>query len=157
MKVKIIAELCTGCMLCLKACPYNAIEVMEKKAQLLPNCIHCGLCIEACKFEAIVREEEEETRVEVLPEEYRGIWVFAEQREGKLMGVGIELLSVARQLSDKLSEPVGVLLLGNEVSGYVQELIAYGADCVYLVEDALLKDYQTELYTQAICELIWKY
>ena len=61
---------------------------------------------------------------------YEGVWVFAEQEDGKLSDVGLELLSCARDLADQLNTKVGALLLGHKVKGLAGELIAHGADRV---------------------------
>ena len=52
--IDIILEKCTGCKLCEKACPYDAIEVVDKKAIVNEKCTLCGACLDACKFDAIV-------------------------------------------------------------------------------------------------------
>jgi electron transfer flavoprotein alpha subunit len=82
------------------------------------------------------------------------VWVFAEQEEGKLSDVPLELLSKARELADALGVQVGAMLLGHGVKELGQTLIAHGADKVYLVEDEKLKAYQTTPYTAAIQKLI---
>jgi len=85
------------------------------------------------------------------------VWVFAEQQEGSLSEVPLELLSRGRVLADKLSVKLAAVLPGHNVAGLTQELSAYGADKVYLVEDAALADYQTNSYTKVLCELITKH
>ena len=56
MAVRLITENCTGCKLCLRACPYGAIDITDGKAQFNDNCTQCGACVSACKFDAIVAE-----------------------------------------------------------------------------------------------------
>jgi len=82
------------------------------------------------------------------------IWVFAEQRNNKISRVVLELLGAARALSEKLSVNVAAVILCEKDNGLSNELIAYGADKVYLAEDARLKDYQTDVYTKAISDLV---
>jgi electron transfer flavoprotein alpha subunit len=82
------------------------------------------------------------------------IWVFAEQEEGKLSDVPLELLSKARELSETLNVPVGAVLLGAAAGDMPATLFSYGADKVYVVNDAVLGHYQTTPYTHALCELI---
>jgi electron transfer flavoprotein alpha subunit len=85
------------------------------------------------------------------------VWVFAEQQEGSLSEVPLELLSRGRILADKLSVKLAAVLPGHNVANLAQELSAYGADKVYLVEDSALTDYQTNSYTKVLCELITKH
>lgn len=82
------------------------------------------------------------------------VWVFAEQEDGKLADVPLELLGKARELADQLGVAVGALLLGDGVGALADELIAYGADKVYLVEHPALDHYQAAPYKRAICRLI---
>ena len=84
----------------------------------------------------------------------KNIFVFCEQRDGELQSVALELLGVARQLAEKTGEKVGALLLGHNVSGKAQELISYGADEVYLVDDEILGHYTTEAYAQAVYKIV---
>ncbi len=87
-------------------------------------------------------------------EEYKNIFVFVEQREGKIQNVGLELLGKARELADNLGQDVYALFLGANIKAQAQDLIAYGADKVLLIEDESLAVYTTEPYTQAIAQLI---
>ncbi len=89
-------------------------------------------------------------------EEYKNIFVFVEQREGKIQNVGLELLGKARELADNLGQEVEAIFLGNNIKSQAQDLIYYGADKVLLVEDKCLDVYTTEPYTQAFVELINK-
>lgn len=84
----------------------------------------------------------------------KNIWVFCEQREGQLQSVALELLGVARELAEKTGEKVGALLLGHKIADRAGELIACGADEVYLVDDEILAHYTTEAYAQAIYQTV---
>lgn len=86
--------------------------------------------------------------------QYKDVYVFVEQREGVIQKVAIELLGKARELADNLNEKVVALLLGYEVAGQAQELIAYGADVVVCVDERELVQYTTEPYAQAITQIV---
>ncbi|MBR1785398.1 MAG: electron transfer flavoprotein subunit alpha/FixB family protein [Bacteroidales bacterium] len=86
--------------------------------------------------------------------DYKDVYVFAEQREGKLQNVALELLGKARELADANQEKVVAMLLGKDIKPLAQTLIAHGADRVMVVDHDLLKDYMTEPYTQAITQII---
>ena len=85
------------------------------------------------------------------------MWVIAEQENGQLMNVTFELLSAAKELCAKLEEKCCAVLVTAVAGELPQQLIAAGADVVYVIEDAKYADYDTELYTDAICQLSKKY
>lgn len=85
------------------------------------------------------------------------MWVIAEQENGQLMNVTFELLGAAKELCAKLEEKCCAVLVTAAAGELPQQLIATGADVVYVVEDAKYADYDTELYTDAICQLSKKY
>lgn len=90
-------------------------------------------------------------------EEYRGVWVFIEQNEGEIEGVSLELLGAGRKLADKLEVALAGVLLGDNVKALCPEIIAHGADEVYVVDHPVLKDYRTESYMKGIILLAEKY
>ncbi|MEH7334829.1 electron transfer flavoprotein subunit alpha/FixB family protein [Neobacillus drentensis] len=90
-------------------------------------------------------------------DDYRGVWVFIEQNDEKIEGVSLELLGAGRKLADKLQVPLAGFLLGHEVKPLAKEVIAYGADIVYLIEHAVLKHYRTESYMKGVMHLAKKY
>lgn len=85
------------------------------------------------------------------------MWVIAEQENGQLMNVTFELLGAAKELCAKLEEKCCAVLVTAAAGELPQQLIAVGADVVYVIEDAKYADYDTELYTDAICQLSKKY
>lgn len=85
------------------------------------------------------------------------VWVFAEQQEGKLSDVSLELLSKGRELADTLKVKLATVLPGHNVKGLTGDLFACGADKAYLVEDPMLAEYQTVSYTRVLCDLITKH
>lgn len=86
--------------------------------------------------------------------DYKGVWVFAEQRDGKLQKVALELVGKGKELANKLGEEVTALLLGSNVDDLAKELVAYGADKVICVDNANLKNYTTDAYANVINELV---
>lgn len=87
-------------------------------------------------------------------EEYKGVYVFAEQVDNKLSSIALELLGKARDLAADLDTKVSAVLIGHNVSSLTEELAAYGADKVILVDDPELKEYRTEPYTHALASVI---
>jgi electron transfer flavoprotein alpha subunit len=85
----------------------------------------------------------------------KGVMVFAEVAEGKLSGMATELLGCGRKLAGDLGQELSAVLAGSNVSGLAQEAIAFGTDKVYVVDDPLLADYQTQTYV-AVMEKVAK-
>jgi electron transfer flavoprotein alpha subunit len=83
--------------------------------------------------------------------DYKGVWVFCEQRGGKIVPAVFELVSEARRLAGELGAEVTGLLLGNNVSDSARELGGYGADRVIVCESSLLETYTTDGYTNVLC------
>ena len=153
MGVKILLDKCKGCKLCIKSCPFNAIEMKDGKAVLNDNCTGCGACETSCKFLAIEVEKVEKAAVKDLSA-YKGVWVFAEQRNGKLMSTAFELIGEGRKLADKLGVELSAVLLGSDVANLAEELIHYGADKVILADHPELKLFTTDAYTKVITDLV---
>ena len=155
MAVRIIDDKCKGCTKCVKACPFEAITMQEKLAVIGASCTSCGVCIEECPFGAIEKLDEESRGVDIT--QYHDVWVFAEQRDGKLMGVSVELLGEGRKLATDIGCKLGAVLCGESIDGLVDELFEYGADKVYYASHPELKTYNTDAYNKAIYSAILKY
>jgi electron transfer flavoprotein alpha subunit len=87
-------------------------------------------------------------------EQISGVWAFAEQEDGHLHDVGLELLSKGRRLADKLTAPLTAVLIGNQVRGLVPTLYSYGADYVFLADDERLQHYLTLPYAKVLIQLV---
>jgi electron transfer flavoprotein alpha subunit len=158
MSIRIITEKCTGCSLCLKACPFAAIEIVNKKAVIdLTTCTLCGACVQTCRLKAIEIEKTEKACVLPDIKDFKGVWVFIEQKKGKVQSIAYELLGKAHELAKKLSTEVGAVFIGNDLADQLDEVVWHGADTVYLVEAPELANFQDEPYTNILVELIRKY
>jgi electron transfer flavoprotein alpha subunit len=90
-------------------------------------------------------------------EEYKGVFVFAQQVDNELSGIALELVGKGKDLAKDLNTEVTAVLVGSDVKALADELAAYGADKVILVDDIELKEYRTEPYTHALASVIEKY
>ncbi len=153
MAVIISTEKCIGCGTCVDVCPFGAIYMKDGKAYIDEKCTQCGACIDACPVQAIYREEgsKPETPAKV---DYKNILVYIEQTDGQVKNVGYELLGEGRKLSDTLGQKLTAVVIGDQISHLAQDIIAGGADEVYVVESPLFKNYNTDGYTTAICEIV---
>ena len=152
MMLNIDKEKCTGCGLCVKVCPFDAMHLVDEKAEANEACTLCGACVKVCPVDALTIERK---RVDPSKfKDYKGVWVWAEQINGELRNVALELLGKGRDLADKLGEPLSAVLLGHEVGDLPQILADHGADIVYVSDQALLGHYTTDAYTDVISALI---
>ena len=157
MAIKIIKDNCKGCTLCVKACPFDALSMADRKAVVDEGkCTNCNACVSKCKFGAIEAAPEAE-KVDLSA--YKHIWVFAEQRQGKIQNVALELLGEGKKLAKDISEDTQIcaVLIGNNIDHLAQECFEYGAEKVYLVQDPLLENYTTDGYTKVMKQLIDEY
>jgi electron transfer flavoprotein alpha subunit len=158
MSIRVILDECTGCRLCIKACPFAAITISQHKAVIdLTKCNLCGACVEVCKFGAIELQRPQKAGSPADLSGYKGVWVFCEQKKGVVQSVCYELLGKGRELADKLDTHLAAVLLGHGISAKANDIIQRGADKVYLVESEKLANYQPEPYTNVLIKLVEKY
>jgi len=154
--ISVNKEICTGCEECLSSCPYDAIEIVDGKASITPACNLCRACLSVCPVGAIGEiEDSSHFPPPTFPSpDYKGVWVFAEQRRGRLQGVSLELLGEGRRLADALSTRLSAVLIGNNMEEEAKTLIAHGADKVFLADDPRLEDFHDDSYGHIMASLI---
>ncbi|MDD3545765.1 MAG: electron transfer flavoprotein subunit alpha [Kiritimatiellae bacterium] len=150
-------EKCRGCKKCITACPFDALYMDGKLAVVKPeDCRACNACIKACPFKAISSTVEAKA-AQVDLADFKGVWVFAEQHHGKVQEVAYELLATGRRLADDRGCELAAVLLGHELGDAPNYLIAAGADKVYVVDRPSLAEYEADVYTDALNQLIAKH
>lgn len=148
---------CKGCKKCISACPFDALYMEGSLATLKPEeCRACNACVKACPFHAISATPKK-AHTSVNLKDYKGIWVFAEQHHGKVQEVAYELLATGRRLAKDRACELAAVVLGNQVADSASHLIAAGADKVYIVDQPELENYEANVYTDALSQLIAKY
>ena len=156
MGLNINIEKCVGCGICIKACPFGALALIDGEAVVNEACTLCGICVSTCKFDALELPESERTgAVDVT--EYNGIWVYV-QPDGKgVHHVSLELVAEGRKLADVLGTSLSCMILGNNVDKLIDDLSYYDIDSLYIVENPVLEQYRTKPYVDASVALIKKY
>ncbi len=154
MELRVLVDKCTGCGTCETTCPFGAIVVSGGVAKILDTCVDCGACLDSCPESALVLGVQVAGGARV--EDYRNVWVFAEQRDGTLTRVAEQLVGKARDLADVLGARAMAVLLGHGVEKLAETLIWDGADTVYLADDPQLAHYRTEPYARVLTDLIRK-
>jgi electron transfer flavoprotein alpha subunit len=148
-------EKCVGCGICLKSCASKSLSIVNKKAVVNDDCILCGICLDSCPFEALSIEKENSSTIDCS--KYSDIWVFAEQHKGKILPVAYELLGKGKELAKEKKCKLIAVLIGKDIKAKAKDLIAYGADHVYVCDDINLESNMDERYVEVFDELIKKH
>ncbi|KPL12003.1 electron transfer flavoprotein subunit alpha [candidate division BRC1 bacterium SM23_51] len=170
-KLDVIYERCIGCRKCLDVCPFGAVQVepwqegeideeiarqSKEKVTVLANCTLCNACIEICPTGGIILEAQLQGGTPDR-DTYKGVWVFAEQRRGVISSVSHELIGEGQKLAAKLGEPLSAVLFGWQMDEQADDLLHYGVDHVYYMDDRRLEYFCDERYAEAMAQLVHKY
>lgn len=154
MPVIIEREKCSGCESCMGVCPYEAIVMREGRAEINEYCQMCMNCLAVCPEGAIREVEDTSARIDRAEmDRHRGVWVFAEQRDGQVAPVSFELLGAGRALADKLGVELAAVLFGGTKSD-AEELVKWGADKVYHSSDPVFEKFNDEPYANLLAALV---
>jgi electron transfer flavoprotein alpha subunit len=156
LPIRILHDRCTLCGICIDSCPVSALTQEKEKIIIDESlCTLCGICVSICEEGAIEIKVEKKKTVSL--EEYKDVWVFAEQKQGKVEPVAFELLGKGRELANELNRKLVAVLLGHHIEGETEKLIHKGADCVIYVDEPELETYLPEPYSKVLVELSTEY
>jgi electron transfer flavoprotein alpha subunit len=154
--LQIDCDVCIGCGVCEEVCSFGAIRVVNDCAEVSEACTLCGACVESCEAGALSIDQAEKTARTDFSE-WIGVWVFAEFRHGRIAPVVYELLGIGQQLADQRQVPLCAVLLGKDVGDAANDLIAHGADTVYVAEHPALEHFVDTVYGHVLEDLIREY
>ncbi|MBP8990324.1 MAG: electron transfer flavoprotein subunit alpha [Clostridia bacterium] len=138
----------------IEICPFQAIEEENGRLTLNAACKMCGLCVRKGPPGAMTLEEQDTQTVDL--EKWRGLAVFADQAEGFLHPVTLELIGKARMLADQIKHPVYVLMMGHLLREQAAALLNYGVDEIFLYDHPDLSDFLIEPYAAVAEDFIRK-
>jgi len=151
LPITVEKDRCTGCAICVGACPFGSIEMEGDYPVIKDDCRLCGACVEECPEEAItIKETEKGTDLS----EYKGVLIYAEQRKGAVLPVAYELLGKGRELADQLGEGLYTVVIGTDLDDAVEELAVRGADKVFVYDDPALEDFRDDPYSALLEQLV---
>jgi electron transfer flavoprotein alpha subunit len=151
--LRIDSEACIGCGVCEESCSFGAIKLVNGLAEAGDGCTLCGACVDLCEPGALSIEREEGRKQGDFGD-WSGVWVFAEHRNGRIAPVSYELLGIGRQLADKRAVPLVAVLFGSGLGEKPRQLVAQGADLVYVVDNEALADFTDDVYGNVLTDLI---
>lgn len=151
---------CNRCGTCITACPFGALSLTADGVHIGDACRLCRQCIKHCPQGALSLVSDDgapsETGAQAQPDltAYRGVLVFAEQRDGRLQPVVPELIGKALELAGKVGQEVAVVLAGHDIAGLTHELRHYGCQRVIAYDHPELRQFRTQLYADVLTDAI---
>jgi len=158
VSIVVKVDACTGCETCVESCPFDAIVMKEGKAYINEYCNACMTCLSVCPEGAIIEVKEtvpagDKKEREAKLQAYKGVFIFAEQREGKVVPVSYELLGAGRRLADERGTDLSAVLFGAAESE-ATELIRWGADRVFHCAHPELNRFNDDTYAEVLARII---
>lgn len=145
---------CIQCGACADSCPFGALQFDAYPTIVRDSCRLCGRCVQVCPADALTLQADSRPLSRPAETETHGIWVLAETENGRLAPVTHELLGEATALSRTLHQEVEAVLAGNAVGPLAEELAAYGATRIHLLESEALAASIEENHARAIAALV---
>ena len=170
-KLEVLYERCIGCGKCADVCAFAGIKFYpwepgeiadeiakrsKEKIVIQETCTLCNACIEICPTGAIILDAQLQGGTPDR-DTYKGVWVFAEQHRGRVASVSFELIGEGQKLAAKLGEPLSAVLFGCQMEEQANDLLHYGVDFVYYMDDRRLEHFSDTRYAEAMAHLVHKY
>ncbi len=138
----------------IQICPFNAMQEKDNEVIITAGCKMCRLCEK--KGQGVVEYIADEIQPQIDKSKWQGIAVYVDHVDGEIHPVTYELLGKAKEIAEKISQPVYALFIGSNIEKAADELLHYGADKVYVCENIKLKYFKIESYTNVFEKFINK-
>lgn len=136
-----------------KICPFNALEEQDGKVVVNAACKMCKLCVKKGP-EGAAEYIEDEVKVTVNKDEWKGIAVYVDHVDGDIHPVTYELIGKARELAAVINQPVFALFMGNNITAAAEKVRHYGVDKIFVYDSEKLEHFKIETYTTVFCDFI---
>lgn len=154
--VDVDKDQCLGCEACIDACPFGAIVLVDGVAQVSDKCTGCGACVDVCPVSALALRKGPGAGAVPLSD-YKGVWVWVEQFNGRARSISWEMLGQGRRLADLRHTDLTACVLGHDVEHIAREAVRFGADRVFRADNAVLSVYRTAPYARILVDLVRRF
>lgn len=136
----------------MKVCPFGGLEYTDGKLNFTAGCKNCGLCVRKGPEGVVTFVEEADTTPKIDKSAWRGVSVFMEVDIDGIHPVSFELIGKAKELASVINHPVYAILIGSKENNdkYINEILEYGVDKVYVYENEKLKEFNMERYARCV-------
>lgn len=136
----------------MKVCPFGGLEYVDGKLNFTAGCKNCGLCVRKGPEGVVTEVVEADTTPKIDKSAWRGVSVFMEVDLDGIHPVSFELIGKAKELASVINHPVYAILIGAKENNdkYVDEILSYGVDKVYVYEDEAYKEFNMERYARCV-------
>ncbi|MGI6141221.1 MAG: FAD-binding protein [Caldicoprobacterales bacterium] len=138
---------CDLCGKCIETCPFGAMDIIEGRVVINEACKMCRICLKTCPGKAIVATDGIREKANI--NNWKGILVFAEQLEGQIHPVTLELIGKSKELASKMNHPVTCIFIGHKIKEKAEGLLEYGLDKVFVYDHKEFEYYRGDIYTNA--------
>lgn len=136
----------------MKVCPFGGLEYTDGKLNFTAGCKNCGLCVRKGPEGVVTFVEEADTTPKIDKSKWVGVSVFMEVDIDGIHPVSFELIGKAKELASVINHPVYAILIGSKENNdkYINEILEYGVDKVFVYENEELKEFNMERYARCV-------
>lgn len=136
----------------LDICPFGAIELNDGKLEIGAGCKMCKICVKTGPKGVFEFVEDEVIKID--KDKWKGIAVYVDHHEGDIHPVTFELIGKAKEMANKINQPVYCIFVGSNLEDKTDALLSYGVDNVFVYDYKDLKEFKIEPYTACVEDFI---